>query len=240
MNFSQIVEDVMGLGADYAKDPYFLGVKRLAETSAKHGYISTFNLMAARRSRWDEGYSLESKEFREVLKVIRDHGHQVGLHASHQSYDQPALLCEEKTTLESAIGAPISVVRQHYLRVKTPQSWAAWNEAGFSRDTSYGFSEHEGFRCGTCHPYAVYDLEHDRELPLIEEPLIVMDTTLKSYRKLSVEDGLSSIQQMTQICKAVNGKFTLLWHNTSFFRDWQKWGDSYETVIASLAELEKE
>ncbi|HOX22406.1 MAG TPA: hypothetical protein PLL10_03000, partial [Elusimicrobiales bacterium] len=48
----------------------------------------------------NEGYSLESREFREVIKVIRDHGHQVGLHASHQSYDQPALVREEKARLE--------------------------------------------------------------------------------------------------------------------------------------------
>ena len=240
MNAAHILEDVRGLSAGYVSDPYFLGVKRLAETSAKHGIISTFNLMAARRARRDEGYSLESKEFREVIKVIRDHGHQVGLHASYLSFDQPTLVVEEKTRLESAIGAPVSVVRQHYLRVKTPQSWAALAEAGFSRDTSYGFSEHEGFRCGTCHPYPVFDLENDRELPLTEEPLIVMDTTLKTYRKLDVEDGISSIRRMAQMCKAVNGKFTLLWHNTSFFRDWEKWGDLYEPVIASLVELEKD
>ena len=232
--------DFQNLSPNFSQDPYFLGIKRLAEISANYQLSSTFNLMAASPSAWDEGYPLDSEVFRQVVEIIREHGHSIGLHASHQSFDQAQLLPREKLLLEAAIGSEIPVVRQHYLRVKTSQTWQAQETSGLQTDTSYGFPEHEGFRCGTCQPYQVFDLVNDREMHLVEEPLIVMDTTLRTHRKLSVNEAAEKIMDLARICKSVRGKFTLLWHNTSFLRDWQSWGDRYPQITSGLVNLAEE
>jgi hypothetical protein len=239
MQWRNLQADMRNIHSDYLEDPYFRGIEKLAEVSALHNLKSTFNLMAADPSGPDEGYSLDSKHFTQALQIIEGNGHQIGLHASYRSFDQPERIHEEKYRLENATGMEISTVRQHYLRIQTPHSWEAWAAAGLTKDTSYGFSEHEGFRCGTCHAYSVFDLNADRELALIEEPLIVMDATLKAYRKIPVHDGIEKINQLAKICKFVGGNFTLLWHNTSFFRDWEEWGEEYPQIIAGLVEISK-
>lgn len=230
-------EDLLNIKSDPLKDPYLTGVRALAETSSRHGFRSVFNLMAAEPSRQDDGYALNSEAFKAVVRAIANNGHQIGLHASYRSYDQPELLAREKLHLEAAIGQEVRVVRQHYLRARAPRSWQAWQNAGFTRDTTYGYAEHEGFRCGTCHPYRVFDLENDREMELVEEPLIVMDTTLRTYRQMNVESAIQKIFELARLCRAVRGKFTLLWHNTSFTRNWKGWGIRYPELIAGLAAI---
>jgi hypothetical protein len=66
-----------------------------------------------------------------------------------------------------------------------------------------------------------------------------MDATLKAYKKISVDYGIEKINQLAKICKFVDGNFTLLWHNTSFFRDWQIWGEKYPQIVTGLVELSK-
>jgi len=239
LNLTRLLEDMQNIRSDYSEDPYFGGIRTLVEVSANHNLISTFNLMAADPSRMDEGYPLTSNQFKQTRRIIQENGHQIGLHASYRSFDHPEMIREEKLRLEEATDSEVTIVRQHYLRIHTPRSWEVWNTAGFVKDTSYGFSEQEGFRCGTCHAYPVFDLRADRELELIEEPLIVMDTTLKSYRKIPIDEGILKINQLVKMCKAVNGNFTLLWHNTSFFRDWEEWGEKYPKIIAGLVEISK-
>jgi hypothetical protein len=239
LKWMHLPSDIRNLFSDFSENPYFSGVKKLADISTRHNLTSTFNLMAANPSGLDEGYSLHSTQFMQTLQTIRDRGHKIGLHASYRSFDHPDLILEEKKRLEDAVKTEITTVRQHYLRIRTPKSWKTWAAAGFTKDTSYGFPEHEGFRCGTCHAYPVFDLSADRELEMIEEPLIVMDATLKAYKKISVDYGIEKINQLAKICKFVDGNFTLLWHNTSFFRDWQIWGEKYPQIVTGLVELSK-
>ena len=47
-------------------------------------------------------------------------------------------------------------VRQHYLRwsIKTP---VIQNKFGFNNDSSVGYADYVGFRCGTSHEYSMFD-----------------------------------------------------------------------------------
>ena len=109
--------------------------------------------------------------------------------------------------------------------------------AGLEYDESYCFSEHEGFRCGTCYPYTVFDVQQDRELDFSELPLIVMDTTLRVYRKLSAAEGFESILKLAHTCQKVNGTFTMLWHNTCLDREWREWGEHLPHWVRTLSEM---
>ena len=43
-----------------------------------------------------------------------------------------------------------------------------------------GYSKAAGFRCGTCLPFHPYDIENDREMSILEWPLMFMDATYLS------------------------------------------------------------
>jgi hypothetical protein len=236
LNTRNLQNDLGVLFGTY-EDPFYFGIKTLAKQSAKFDFSSTFNIMAASPSLYDAGYSLSSPIAKEVFNLLINKGHKIGLHASYYSLNKPDKLLKEKFKLENSYGQNVDIVRSHYLRLKTPTSWIEWQAVGIKRDTSYGFSEHEGFRCGTCFPFQHFDINKDKSMDIVEEPLIIMDTTLKGFRKLNINQAKQTIIQLASLCKFVNGSFSLLWHNTSFFRDWQDRGIEYSEILSSLRAL---
>jgi hypothetical protein len=147
-------------------------------------------------------------------------------------------LAVEKERIETALGEPIFGGRQHYLRFHVPTTWRQWEQAGLQYDSTMGFADYEGFRCGTCHPYRPFDLEQDREMMIEEVPLIVMDTSLFHYRKMSHDQGKDRVLDLACRCAEVGGTFTLLWHNTSFSGAWQKWGAMYPEILSELLAIQ--
>jgi hypothetical protein len=99
------------------------------------------------------------------------------------------------------------------------------------------FADHEGFRCGTCHPYRPFDLERNREIDLWEVPLVVMDGTLRQYRRLGPDEAVTRIVELADRCREVEGVFTLLWHNSSLEGEWAGWGEAYERAVGALASV---
>jgi hypothetical protein len=83
-------------------------------------------------------------------------------------------------------------------------------------------------------------VEWNRTLDVLEVPLIVMDTTLKVYRKMSPDTAEERILELAKRCQEVGGVFTLLWHNTSLSGDWLPWGEMYERVVRLLAGMLRE
>ena len=69
-------------------------------------------------------------------------------------------------------------------------------------DFTVGFSDHIGFRSGTCFEYKLYDLITRRSLEIYETPLIVMDVSLYSeiYMNMSSKDKIIDlIDQLVNI-----------------------------------------
>jgi len=86
-------------------------------------------------------------------------------------------------------------------------------------DSTLGFPRKEGFRCGTCSSYSVYNIITRKKLELKETPLILMDKTLMNYQKdVSTESFLTKFKELVAITKKYNGKFVWLWHNSVFDR----------------------
>lgn len=104
----------------------------------------------------------------------------------------------------------------HYLRWEQPTTLRAWAEAGMDYDSSLGYADRPGFRCGTCFEYPAFDPVLDKALNLRVRPLIAMECTLldKSYLGLNESLGQEKLYQLKKACAAVGGCFTLLWHNS--------------------------
>lgn len=220
-------------------DPALRGCYELADLSEQHGFTSAFYFMAADRSPLDSGYDPRTKPVQRLIHDLRRRGHEVGFHPGYQTFGNPEQFHIEKQRMDVALGETCYGGRQHYLRFtfRAPDTWRLWEGAGLSYDSTLSYADHEGFRCGTCHPFQSFDIERDRPLDLWEIPLIVMEGTLKQYRNLTPEQGEECILTLAQRCKAVNGIFTLLWHNTSLRDEWVLWGEMYRQVLPRLAAL---
>ena len=90
-------------------------------------------------------------------------------------------------------------------------------------DSSLGYFDSPGFRCGTCHEFEMFDPIAQKRLNIIQRPLIVMDVSIMHYLGLDLsKEGLELISDLVQKCKNVNGIFTLLWHNNYLYTTEQR------------------
>jgi len=128
-------------------------------------------------------------------------------------------------------------VRMHYLRFQVPSTWKLLSKVGFKYDTTFGYPDMPGFRNGMCHPFKPYDLNEDREIDILEIPLIVMDTTLYGYMNISPVEAYELIKRLIDITEKYSGVITILWHNNTFDEvRYGEWSKLYEKILKYLKE----
>jgi hypothetical protein len=213
-------------------DPYRISVDKILSAEEKMGVHATFFIKAGGNNKRDVSYSLRNVYIRRLLRILKNRGHQIGLHPSYNAYSHTEMMEKEQKTLEAAMGESPGAVREHFLRFEMPLTWKIQNELGFEYDSTLGFPGHEGFRMATCHPFRAYDLEHDRPLHLWELPLIAMDDTFVSYRKLDPLASWKSIRDLLETVKKYHGIAVLLFHNSCYDDfDNQGWGSIFEKTL---------
>ncbi len=188
-----------------------LGEIRALETT--RGVQGTFFLqMAPRRARRDPLalYSYRNLYVRREMRRARREGHELALHSTYESADEPARLGEEVQRI-SAI-SPSSGARQHYLRIHR-RIWRQQESLGLLYDSSVGYSEFVGFRGGACHPYHPFDSQEQKSLSILEIPFSVMDSALYETCRGSREKMEGLLRSIAQTIAYRNGVFVSIWHN---------------------------
>jgi len=206
-------------------------VFRITELSKRHGMASALYWKNSPKSDWDSGYDLSIKPVRETVSRLKDGGVELGVHPGYYTFNDPHRLGLEVERIREVIDERNVGGRQHFLRWH-PRTWHDWEKCGLAYDSTVGFSDHIGFRAGTCVPYRPWSLELNREIELLEIPLVAMDVTLAYYMHLAPEQSVALLLQCAERCKIVGGVFTLLWHNRSLLDP--NYGSAYQTVLAAL------
>lgn len=101
-----------------------------------------------------------------------------------------------------------------------------------SYDSTLGYADRVGFRCGTCFEYPAFDPVEQKVLKLHIRPLIVMDCTLidKEYMGLGFSDYAKiKLLQLKNHCMTLGGNFSMLWHNSYFMN--QESPDFYKSLM---------
>ena len=223
---------------DHGADPYNT-FEFIMSTSEACSLRNAFYFITRRRSgRLDGTCRFDSPEVRQLIRTAHDRGHEIGLHPSFNSFcsrrdvaEEFSLLraqCERLGVRQSSWGG-----RQHYLRWKNPNTWAAWDQAGLDYDSSVGYADDVGFRCGTCREYTVYDLVERRPLQLRERPLIVMECALSYQLERPKSDAFGRISRLIDQCRRMRGNFTMLWHNNNLLTEAQRC--CYEQILQKAA-----
>jgi hypothetical protein len=176
----------------------------------------------------DQRFYLNSQRFKDKVKEIRNRGHLIGFHPGFYTFDNEERWAYEKKLLGKAVQGKIIEGRQHYLRFDIPLTFRIWDNNDMEIDSTIGYAENEGFRCGTGDIFTVFDFLERSQLKVKERPLIIMDGTLKLH--YSLEQALSIIQYYISIGRKYNSPITLLFHNSTFYGD--DW-DGYDLLYAN-------
>ena len=165
---------------------------------------------------------------------IRDRGHEIGFHPGYNTYSRKHEWQQQLAILQDALPdyAALHGGRQHFLRFAVPTTWRLWAESGLDYDSTLGFADHAGFRCGTCYPFPVFDLETRKELPIVERPLIAMECSVMAGQYMGLgtsEKALQTFIDLRERCRKFSGEFVFLWHNSSLVTEEER--EMYMQVV---------
>jgi hypothetical protein len=210
----------------------------IMDVSEQNDLTSAFYFICGRTApQFDADYEIEHPAIRSLLRRIHDRGHEIGLHPSYDTYLNKNLLKSEadrlrKTAAIESIEQTEWGGRMHFLRWKHPDTLRAWNDAGLTYDSTLGYADRPGFRCGTCFEYQGFDPVIDKPLNVRIRPLIAMDVSViaKEYLALGTSEQAESVfSRLIEQCRGYGGCFTLLWHNSQLVT----WADKsfYKRII---------
>jgi len=210
------------------KDPYDT-FDWLMNKSEAVGVKSRFYFMSGGVTKYDNRYDI--KEQKELIKHIKSRGHIIGIHPSYNAYNDFEQFKREKELLEKVCGCTIKEGREHYLRFEVPATWQIWEDNGMTVDSTCGYADMEGFRCGTGDEFSVFNVLTREKLKLKERPLIYMDDNrLKGSRITDKNILIHNINNLIKQTKKYNSLCTILFHQSIFALENINYKEIYETV----------
>ncbi|MBK8563688.1 MAG: polysaccharide deacetylase family protein [Saprospiraceae bacterium] len=221
------------LGHKFKKypDPYDT-YDYLMDVSESYGIKSHFYFLAGGNTKYDNKMEQQIGKAAPILKRINDRGHIIGVHPSYLSATENTVFDLEVKRFRTISPQAVTQGRQHFLRFEVGKTWLFWEKNGLQMDSTLGYPEQSGFRCGTCTPFPVFDIFERKQLKLIEAPLTAMDTTYAVYQKATPSEMEADLTSLLEAVKKYKGRFTLLWHNTSFHvPEYQAFAPVYERFL---------
>ncbi len=191
-----------------------------------------FFFLLGKYGTFDKNISSRNRAYRMLINAIAQK-YEVGIHPSYASNEQEGFLRAEKNRLENIIGRPIIRSRQHYLKLRFPDTYLTLLQQGVRHDYTMGFADSIGFRAGTSHAFPWYSLREERTRDLIIHPFQLMDVTLKRNYKLNPSEILDKAASIVEEIKNYGGTFSTIWHNSSFsfIGNWRNCKEIYEIII---------
>ncbi|MBP5664327.1 MAG: polysaccharide deacetylase family protein, partial [Bacteroidales bacterium] len=191
------------------QDPYDVYdiEKQLCE---QHQLQPLYFFLISRRTQYDRNISPHSPHFSALVQRLKTYA-SIGLHPSYHSKNQEDII-KEKKTLEEKGQVKIQSSRQHFLKVKFPDTFRNLIAAGITDDYSLGFYDRIGFRNGMAIPFPFFDVKDNKTTKLMLHPLLMMDSA--AVQELGMEEKYQKeISKLIQEGKTVGGEMTALWHS---------------------------
>jgi hypothetical protein len=208
------LKDYYAISRQKINDP-FDTYDTLMDISEHLGLKSHFYFMSGGATEYDcrTPYDITGPNARGILKKIEDRGHLIGFHPSYDTYMNKTMWQEERQKLQDQCSQSIATGRQHYLRFQVPHTWQLWQDCGMKIDSTCGFADREGFRCGTGHTFPVFNILTRKKLQLKEQPLIFMDSRSFFCGGFEGEPFTHNMAAIIEGAKLFHTPITLLFHN---------------------------
>jgi len=216
------------------RDPYDT-YEMLHRIHQQHNVEAEYFFQVGKPGKFDKNIKPSRRAYRKLITSFAKRT-MVGLHPSYQSNENFDILKKEYDILFDIIGKPVQRSRQHFLRLKFPDTYRNLIKLGITEDYTMGFASEPGFRAGIADPFYFYDLEKEEQTGLKIFPFQLMDGTLNQYKELEPEEALVKIEIFIKRVRSVNGTFMSLWHNSSLSEkgEWEGWSRVYLDMIKSL------
>lgn len=206
------------------KDEFRENISWMMDVNEQRGNRVAFYFITDPSSVFDPRFDFHSKEMTQLVKEISDRGHEIGIHPGYECYKSSlkfnqAVKILNRLFLDHSIKQEKTGGRMHCLRYDIVETPSLWKDAGLSYDSSLGFAENPGFRCGTCREFSMFDLRKRRPLDLKQIPLIVMECSIVEEKYEGLGYSMEAEERFLLfkcLVKKYDGNFTLLWHNSNF------------------------
>ncbi|MBP5649662.1 MAG: polysaccharide deacetylase family protein, partial [Bacteroidales bacterium] len=176
----------------------------------QHQLQAIYFFLTSDRTQYDRNISPHSPYFSELVQKLKSNA-TIGLHPSYHSKNQNDII-KEKKTLEEKGQVKIQSSRQHFLKVKFPDTFRNLIAAGITDDYSLGFYDRIGFRNGMAIPFPFFDVANNKSTKLMLHPLLMMDSA--AVQELGMEEKYQKeITELIQEVKTVGGDMIALWHS---------------------------
>lgn len=213
------------------QDPYFT-FNEIENLCSKYKISPIFFFLVAKYGKYDKNVNVSNPSFRKLIKNISEK-YEIGIHPSYQSNSNHEIIENEITVLKNITGKEITKSRQHFLMLNFPKTYQTLINNGISEDYTLGFAHDTGFRAGTCTPFTFFDVIENKSTNLRLFPFQIMDTTLREYLKLNINEAQNKVEKIITEIKSVDGTFVSLSHNESFSPKNAElgWRDLFEYII---------
>lgn len=104
----------------------------------------------------------------------------------------------------------ISFNRNHTLQYDL-DTFERYKQEGIEVDSSYGYHFHNGFICGICQMFPMFNYQRRTELGIMQLPIIIKENG-SFYIDKSPQTMYDDIISIFNKTISYNGDFTLLWH----------------------------
>lgn len=227
--------------AGFKRDPFEI----LLEMEEAHQYHHIpslyFFLVAAKNQGYDKNISPRSKNLQRLIRWINEDS-AVGIHFSWAASQDQQVMQSEKQYLENVLQQPVLRNRMHYVNFRLPDTYRQLVALGIREDYSMGYGTINGFRAGTSHPYAWYDLVKEEATPLMIYPFAWMDANSIFEQKDAPDAAYAEWMQLFEPVKATGGTFITICHNHLMGRDaqGQPWWLMYHRALKACGHISPE
>lgn len=150
----------------------------LMDISERYNFRNSFYFKTCLRSEKGYTYDITEAFVKERLHTILSRGHYVGFHPSENTFYNNIQFTSEVERLQSVLSSHIIKGGRNHGLFYGNETFTQWNSAHIQYDSGYGFQFYNGFRCGCCYPFRVFDLFERKPLSLLEIPFVCMDSVV--------------------------------------------------------------
>ncbi|MDP1728274.1 MAG: polysaccharide deacetylase family protein [Bacteroidota bacterium] len=212
-------------------DPYD-SYDYLTEQANAKNIETIFFFLLADYGTYDKNHAPQSGLFANLVKSLCNN-YTCGIHPSYRSTIDNKALRKELEIFEQLTSRRARDSRNHFLKIKIPETYLQLSKAGIEKDFTMAYSNHTGFRASASFPFQFFDLSANEQTPLWVQPVCLMDVTLKNAMKMDPATAIKKIAELKSIVKEVGGMFVSIWHNSSFDENegWAGWDRVYNSLF---------
>lgn len=158
----------------------------------------------------------------------------IGIHPSYTATNAEKIN-SEKSLLEAVLQKPITLSRQHFLKLSFPETMHNLMRNKIEIDYSLAYPNTIGFRAGYSREIIFFDLSTNEVTNFTLQPTSWMDATYEYYQNiLTFEEITDNFLPFFNLLKKNNGKLVPIFHNDLLAIE------KYQTIFSKINQLATE